>query len=492
MRALFCLFIFLAPIAARADDRPVIRVGSKNFTESYVLAEILARKIEQTGRARVERRLGMGGTGILYSALQTGEIDIYPEYTGTLSVAILNHKKSLSLAKLREALAPKAIGLSEPIGINNSYGLAVKKSLSHKLGLKRISDLSRHPELRMAFSYEFMQRPDGYPALVAHYRLAPRVPPVRMDHALVYKSLEEGKSEVAEVYTTDSKIEKLDLEVLEDDKSFFPDYEGVYLVRKDAISRWPELEEVLQQMTGVLSNQDMIRLNGLVEIQGLDFHEAAESFLENKEVRAGPSQYPAVLARQTKRHLILVLIPTLISILIGVPLGILAARVPSVGQVVLAGSGLVQTIPALALLCFLIPLFGIGLVPALVALILYGLLPIVRNTYAGLTAIERRHIEVARVLGLSSWQRLIRIEMPLASIHIFGGIKTAAVINVGMATLAAFIGAGGYGALIVTGLSLNNNTIILQGALPAAAMAVLLHFALEFLDRKIIPRGLKL
>lgn len=474
-----------------SKELPTIRVGSKNFTESYILAEILAQKIERTGRARVERRLGMGGTGILHSALEAGEIDVYPEYTGTLSIAILNKKKNLSLEQLRQEMAPKSIAISDPIGINNSYGLAVKRSLSRERGLTKISELNRHPDLKMAFSYEFMRRSDGYPALVRHYKLSPKSAPVRMDHALVYTSIEEGKSDVAEVYTTDSKIEKLDLEVLEDDRKFFPDYEAVFLVRRESLEKWPELEEILKQLANSINNQDMIRLNGLVEIRGLQFAEAAESFLESGEVEAGPSQYPSILLRQTKRHLILVLIPTLISMLIGIPMGILAARVPTVGQAVLAVTGLVQTIPALALLCFLIPAFGIGLVPALVALILYGLLPIVRNTYSGLTAIERRHIEVARVLGLGGWQRLLRIEIPLASVHIFSGIKTAAIINVGMATLAAFIGAGGYGALIVTGLSLNNNTIILQGALPAAGMAIVLHFLLEFLDRKIIPRGLK-
>lgn len=491
MRRLFIMVVFFVSIPCGAENLPLIRIGSKNFTESYILAEILAQKIERTGRARVERRLGMGGTGILHSALETGEIDVYPEYTGTLSIAILNKKKSLSAERLREEMALKSISISPPIGINNSYGLAVKRETSRKLGLSKISELSRHPELRMAFSYEFMQRSDGYPAMVKHYKLAPQVPPVRMDHSLVYKSIEEGKSDVAEVYTTDSKIEKLGLEVLEDDRKFFPDYEGIYLVRTEALARWPELSEILKDLEGALSNEEMIRLNGLVEIRGLQFAEAAESFLESGEVRSGPSQYPSILWRQTKRHLILVLIPTLISMLIGIPLGILAARIPSLGQAVLATTGLVQTIPALALLCFLIPVFGIGLVPALVALILYGLLPIVRNTYSGLMAIERRHIEVARVLGLNGWQRLFRIEVPLASLHIFSGIKTAAIINVGMATLAAFIGAGGYGALIVTGLSLNNNTIILQGALPAAGMAIVLHFLLEFLDRKIIPRGLK-
>src|SRR5690606_22516317 len=141
-----------------------------------------------------------------------------------------------------------------------------------------------------------------------------------------------------------------------------------------------------------------------------------------------------------------------LAILFGIPLGIAAARIRALGQTILMLSGLIQTIPSLALLCFLIPVFGIGLVPSLVALFLYSLLPIVRSTHGGLISIEPHYIEVARVLGLSSWQRLFRIELPLAMIQILSGVKTAAIIAVGLATLAAFIGAGGYGAMIVTGL----------------------------------------
>jgi osmoprotectant transport system permease protein len=153
--------------------------------------------------------------------------------------------------------------------------------------------------------------------------------------------------------------------------------------------------------------------------------------------------------------------------------------------------GVLQTIPALALLCFMIPFFGIGKAPALVALTLYALLPIVRNTYTGLISIDRQLLEIAGVLGLRGWTRLVRIELPLASLQVLSGIKTAAVWTVGAATLAAFIGGGGYGDLIIRGLALDDTSLILSGAVPAALMALAIHGLFELLDRVLIPKGLR-
>lgn len=475
---------------AYANNLPTIRIGSKNFTESYILAEILAQAIERQGLAKVERRFGMGGTGILFEALLNNEIDVYPEYTGTLSIAILHRESPLDLSQMRDALDPQSLLVSEPLGFNNSYGLAIKRTLAEKLNLNRISQLKDHRSLQMAFSYEFMERKDGYPALVRHYNMRPK-DPMSMDHSLVYTSIAENKVDVVEVYTTDSKIEKLDLVVLEDDLAFFPKYEGVYLLRKELYKKAPSTESTLQALSGSISDDEMIRLNGLSEISKVSFSDAAKSYFDKKTPTKNTKGYWVAIKTHMNRHLLLVFVPALISILIGVPMGICAAKIKVFGQFFLVFSGLVQTIPSLALLCFLIPFFGIGIVPSMIALVLYGLLPIVRNTYSGIFAIDPRHHEVARALGLNGYQKLLRIEFPLASIHILGGIKTATIINVGMATLAAFIGAGGYGALIVTGLALNNTTIILQGALPAAGLAIAVHFLFEIFDRWVTPTGLK-
>ena len=182
----------------------------------------------------------------------------------------------------------------------------------------------------------------------------------------------------------------------------------------------------------------------------------------------------------------------LLALIVGLPLGIVAAKYRAFAQSVILLSGLLQTVPSLALLCFLIPVFGIGYLPAVVALFLYALLPIVRNTYLGLSSTDSGLIESAKTLGLSSFQRLRLIELPLASPTILAGVKLSAVINVGTATLAAFIGGGGYGAIIVTGLALNNNKIILQGAIPSAVLAILVHILFEYLDRIIVPKGIRI
>jgi osmoprotectant transport system permease protein len=194
----------------------------------------------------------------------------------------------------------------------------------------------------------------------------------------------------------------------------------------------------------------------------------------------------------TLEHLGLVAAAVALAVLVGVPLGILAARSAGLGQAELMAVGVLQTIPALALLCFMIPLLGIGTLPALVALFLYALLPIVRATYTGLATLDRQLLEIADVLGLSGWRRLARIELPLASVNILAGVKTAAIWTVGTATLAAFIGGGGYGTLIVRGLALDDVRTILAGAIPAALMALLVHGVFEAVDRLLVPRGLRL
>jgi osmoprotectant transport system permease protein len=486
MRWISVFVLILWSMQLRAEI-PTVVVGSKNFPESYILAEILSQTLEETGKVKVVRKFGMAGTGIVYQALSSRNIDIYPEYTGTLSIDILKRPTELSLKQLRRELAQKGLFLSEPLGFNNSYGLAMKREKARQLGIEKISDLKRFPELRMTFSYEFMERDDGYPGLMRTYNLQPRTI-TRMDHSLVYAAIEEDKTDIIEVYTTDSKVMKLDLVFLKDDLEYFPKYEGLYLYTDELKKKLPEIESLLQFLEGDIDQDRMIELNGLVEIEGQSFRQAASSY-RGDEGQVGMSNW-RLMWRLTKAHTLLVLIPVLVAFLLGVPLGILATRSPFLGRMILVGTGLFQTIPSLALLCFLIPLLGIGLLPSITALILYALLPIVRSTYSGIVSIENKYLEMAEILGLGTWQKLFRIELPLASIHILSGIQTAAVISVGLATLAAFIGAGGYGSMIVTGLALNDNSIILQGALPAALMAIVVHFLFELIERSVIPKGL--
>jgi osmoprotectant transport system substrate-binding protein/osmoprotectant transport system permease protein len=488
--ALGALLLHGAGVSAAQDA--VIRVGSKSFTESYILGEIAAQVIEQVGEARAERRLGLGGTGITYRALASGAIDLYPEYTGTLARIILKDPSLRTPEAIRARLLPSGLTMSEPLGFNNTYALAVRAETAERLGLRSVGDLQRHPELTAAFSSGFLEREDGWPGLTRHYGLS--LANVRvMEHALTYRALAAGDVDVMDIFSTDGQLERLRLRILRDDRNFFPDYSAVLLARRDMAERfprtWARLREALE---GSLNDRRMAELNAMADLDGKSVPEVAAAFLGAAPTGArSRSGLVAELYALTLDHLVLVLVSLAAAIILGMPMGIAAARFRRVGQVELGTIGMLQTVPALALLVFMIPLFGIGKGPALVALSLYALLPIVRSTYAGIIGIDRHLLEIAFVLGLGRLARLIRIELPLASISIMAGIKTSAVMTVGTATLAAFIGGGGYGALIVRGLALDDTATILAGAAPAAAMAVAFHVAFELLDRLAVPRGLR-
>jgi osmoprotectant transport system permease protein len=470
--------LLFVPLSLQAGEG-VIRVGSKVFTESYVLGEIAAQVIEQVGEARVERRFGLGGTGIVEQALLSGSIDLYPEYTGTIAETHL----------LQRPEAGNLI-ISQSLGFNNTYALALRGDYAQAHALSRISDLKRDPAIHAGLSHEFMERPDGYPGLVARYGL--RLTQVdSISHSLALDALASGGIDLTDVYSTDAKIGKFGLQVLIDDGHLFPEYAGVWLARAELGRKYPKTWAALKRLEGRFSNAEMIRLNREVDIDRRSFADVAAQVVRNPAPPSGaPGWWPEVRAR-TVEHLKLVFISLLASLLVGLPLGIAAFKYRLVRQPILLLSGVVQTIPSLALLCFLIPVFGIGTLPALVALFLYALLPIVANTYTGLATLDPRLIESAKALGLTPGQRLRLIELPLASPSILTGVRTSAIISVGTATLAALIGAGGYGAPIVTGLALNDQQLILQGAIPAAVLSLLVQGLFEGIERVLVPASLR-
>jgi osmoprotectant transport system permease protein len=483
----------VAPMAGADEARPVVRVGSKSFTESYVLGEIAAQVLERVGEVRVDRRLGLGGTGLAYRALETGAIDIYPEYTGTLARVILKDPALATPAAIRLRLAPQGLTLSDPLGFSNTYALAVREDTAARLGLRSIGDLARHPQLTAGFTSGFLERDDGWIGLRRHYGLA--LARVRsLEHALAYRGIAAGEIDVMDIFSTDGQLERLRLRILEDDRRFFPDYSAVLLARRGFAERFPRSWQALEaSLVGRIDEGRMRGLNARVDLEGQSVAQVAAQFLGAPGHAVASGRVTASeLGELTIGHLALVGAALAAAVLVGVPLGIAAARHRRLGQVELATVGMLQTVPALALLVFMIPLLGIGTAPALVALGLYALLPIVRNTYAGMVSIDRQLLEVADVLGLGGRRRLLRIELPLSSISIMAGIKTSAVMTVGTATLAAFIGAGGYGTLIVRGLALDDIGTILAGAVPAAVMAVVLHGLFEVVDRLVTPRGLRL
>jgi osmoprotectant transport system permease protein len=476
---------------------PPLRVGSKGFTESVILGEIVTQTARAAGLA-AEHRSGFGGTRLVWDALVRGAIDVYPEYTGTLIQEILAGAPGVETADgawLTRTLAVRGIGLLGPLGFNNSYAVGVRQDLATRLGIKRISDLRTHPELRFGFSNEFMSRRDGWPALRDRYRL-PQTDVKGIDHDLGYRGIASGAIDAMDLYATDPEIERTHLLALEDDLKIFPRYDAVLLYRLELAARAGAPLAALGQLTGRIDAPTMAALNARAKLDRVPETKVAADFLQTALGLTIP--HPAqpgiarTILRRAAEHLQLVALSLLAAIAVAVPLGIFAARRPRAGQLVLGAVGVIQTIPSLALLVFMIPLLGIGGLPAMVALFLYSLLPIVRNTHAGLTNIPASLRESAEALGLPPGAILRRIDLPLASPLILAGIKSAAVINVGTATLGALIGAGGFGQPIFTGIRLDDVGLILQGAIPASVLALLVQGLFEIVERRVVPRGLRL
>ncbi len=231
----------------------------------------------------------------------------------------------------------------------------------------------------------------------------------------------------------------------------------------------------------------MAGLNKMVKIEKKSESDVASHFLKEKiflQTETNSQNLYQRIIRSTGEHLWLVMLSMLAAIILAVPLGVYSFWHETPGQLVLGISGIVQTIPGLAMLVFMIPIFGIGAFPTIAALFLYSLLPIVRNTYTGLKGIDKSLTEAAKMFGLSRLSCLIHIQLPLALPIIITGIKTSAVINIGTATLGAIIGAGGYGQPILTGIRLDNVSLILEGAIPAAAMAIATQYLFELLEKR--------
>ncbi|MGE5147686.1 MAG: glycine betaine ABC transporter substrate-binding protein, partial [Candidatus Eiseniibacteriota bacterium] len=485
-RALVLLGAFLAS-SAQAEQQPV-RIGSKEFTESIVLGNMLVQLARDAG-STVQFRPGLGGTRVLWDALRTDQIDIYPEYTGTLIQEILSAEHLKNETELRAALARHGLVMSRPLGFNNTYGIGMMKKEAKRLGIRTISDLARHPDLRLGFSNEFMSRADGWPALRDAYRL-PQTQVNGLEHDLAYRGLASGSIDAIDIYTTDAEIAYYDLAVLDDDRHHFPVYDAVWLYRADLARRAPAAIAAFKRLEGAIDAKAMTRLNARVKIDREPENAVAADFLRQRlglDVEVTQESWARRFIRHTLEHLTLVGISLVAAILLAVPLGVLAFSMPRAAQTILAVVGLIQTIPSLALFVFMIPLLGIGGPPAVVALFLYSLLPIVRNTYAGLEDIAGDIRESAAALGLPFFARLRLVELPMAGRAILSGIKTSAVINVGTATLGALIGAGGYGQPILTGIRLNDTGLILEGAIPAAALALLVQGVFEIAERLVVP-----
>jgi len=505
------------PDAAARGQAARIVVGSKNFEESRLLAEMFAQLLEARTGLEVERRLGLAGTQVCFEALRGGAIDLYPEYTGTGLASILGAEPqpgpegdaAATLARVRrEFLARWDLHWLAPLGFENAYEIAVPRRLAEARGLATISDLARAAgDLRAAFGYEFVERPDGLPGLAETYGLSfASVQP--MQQALKYRAAAAGDADVLDVYTTDGRLATHDLVVLADDRGFFPPYEAAPLVRGATLDAQPEIAAALSLLAGALDAETMRGLNHRLQegreeepavardalaALGLlagDAHSAAPFAATGEGFGSYLWRRRAQLAARTAEHLALSAGALLLGVLVAVPLGLALERRRAAAETVIRAVALTQTVPSLALLAFMIPLLGVGPLPALVALWIYSLFPILRNTYTGVRDADPEAVAAALALGMTARRALAEIRLPLATPVIMAGVRTAAVMTVGTATLAAFIGAGGLGEPIVTGLQLADTRMILSGAVPAALLALLVDATLALLERRLRPPGI--
>ncbi len=499
-RLIMALTILCVPWVCLSEQAPEnhaepvpVTVGSKKFTENVILGEIITQIARSEGLPARHRR-ELGGTRVLWSALLAGDIDVYPDYTGTIQREILKQYDLKTEREIHDKLAEFGVRMSPPLGFNNTYALGMKEGLAEKLGITKISDLRDHPDLKFGFTNEFMDREDGWQGLRAHYQL-PQTFVRGLDHDLAYRGIDSESIHVIDLYSTDAEIEYYNLRALHDDLHYFPRYEAVLLYRVDSAERNPKLIERLTGLTGQIPEAKMIAMNAQAKLEGIHEKEIAASFIRETfgiETQYSREGFWQRLAKHTRDHLILVGISLSAAVLIAIPLGIAAVKSRRMEKVIMGIVGVIQTVPSLALLVFMIPLLGIGGPPAVTALFLYSLLPIVRNTYTGIRDIPRSVIESACALGMPPRARLRLVELPMASSTILAGVKTSAVINIGTATLGALIGAGGYGQPILTGIRLDDISMILQGAVPAALLALLVQGLFDFTERFIVPRGLRL
>jgi len=468
--------------ASGVSAQPIV-IGSKVFAESYILAEAGAQLLENNG-FEVERRFGLNGTQIAFSALQNHEVDVYPEYTGTISEVILRRPELKSLTDIRKAIAEQGLQLLDPLGFNNSYAIAASTRSAQRYGLEKISDLKDAPRLRIAFPHEFMNRQDGWPGLQAHYGF--RLPAGSIEHSLAYEAINTDKVDIIAVYSTDGQIVQSDLVILDDDLRFFPKYFAAFLTRDDVD---PGAIRLLQTLSGRIDDQRMRELNLQVLDPAVSYTAVANQFLQQEGLIATDATARTEfddLLRNTRRHLKLTAIALGLAIVTGVGIASIVYAHRRLADLFLYFTGLLQTVPSIALLALLIPLVGVGQVPAVIALFLYSLLPIARSTITAMLAIPPGYRQVAAAMAMSRGEELRYVLMPLAMPHVIAGIRTAAVISIGTATLAAFIGAGGLGDPIVTGLALNDTHLILLGAIPAACLAILTELLFGAIERTLV------
>ena len=458
-------------------------IGSKLFTEQHILGEVLAQSLESAGHS-VDRKFNLGGTKIVFNALAAGDVHAYVEYSGTIQEVILKSPQTLSLEEISAALADQTIQALEPFGFNNSYALGIHEDLAAQTGLTTVSQLSAYPELRFYFSQEFLEREDGYPGLKARYNLPQSADGI--EHSLALRAIVAGDIDVTDLYTTDAEIRHFNLKVLEDDLEYFPKYLAIPLVRADLPA---DVRQLLNVAANSLDDTAMANLNHKVHIEGISAAAVAQEFLASLNVES-THEIDSLLNKLAKRsveHLYLAAVALFAATVVALSISFSVYAIPWLSKPIAYIAGLLQTIPSLALLALMVPIFGIGKLPAIIALFLYSLLPIIRTTVTALTNVDPLLVQVAEGTGYTRPQTLRYVQIPLSMPAIFAGVRISAIICIGTATLAAFIGGGGLGDLIFQGLQLDDTNLILIGASSAALMAIVVELTFEAIEKVVIP-----
>lgn len=516
-KIIFLIFISFIAFAkknmafANENNKQLI-IGSKIFTENILLAEILSLLLEEKYNFKIIRKFNMGGTKLVFDSLKNGHIDIYPEYTGTGYTMLLkrsgetNPKKTYLIVKA-EFLKKFQMVWSLPLGFENTYILAARKEDPRFQKFRSISQLKGHIDsFHLGVGHEFMERKDGFLNFSKKYQLHfPKDQVVTMNPALMYSALHNKKVDMIMAYSTDGRIKAFNLKTLKDDKSFFPSYEAAYLTRLNVLKTWPEIQAAFSDLENNISEKEIISLNNQVDQLDYGLPQTARNFLIKKKLLFDKTQKlqkaslidyyiskKKYFFKILMEHLVLIFVSLLFALCFSIPIGIWAVRNSKVEQIVFSLVNTLQTVPSIALLGLLIPFLGIGFVPAVSALFLYSLLPLIRNTFEGIKSVDRSYVEASAGMGLSAWQILIFVQIPLALPVILAGVRVATVIIVGTATLAAFIGAGGLGDPIFRGIATLDSRLIFLGAIPACLLALILDAAVAFIENLVISKGLKL
>ncbi len=288
--SLFISFAHISNAESVGKNTETVTVASKRFTESYILAEIIAQTLKNNTDYEIKTKLGLGNTTILFSALLQGNIDVYPEYLGTITKEILKEDGTLSLEQINKRLLPLKIQAGVFLGFQNSYALAMRKDQAMQLGITTIADLAKHPSLKIGFSHEFLGRPDGWPSIQKIYGLS-NLSAKGLDHGLSYSALEKKQVDLIDAYTTDAQLSNEKIILLIDNQRFFPSYEAVLLYRIESFKDKPKALLALEGLSQKMSQIEMRNMNAAVEVQGLTFSSTAQSFITKEQISSEPLSF---------------------------------------------------------------------------------------------------------------------------------------------------------------------------------------------------------